>query len=296
MLQNEYNMSIFEEISGDWRTKDMDQIRIKNLRIFAYHGVYEQEKEQGQNFCVNAVLYVDTEKAGRSDDIADAVDYGVVSLFIDHYMRENRFDLLEAVAEHVAKEILFEFPAVQKVELEIEKPDAPIPLRFDSVSVKITRGWHRVFIALGSNMGSRLKYLERAVANLQADSCFKDIKVSDYIETAPYGGVEQENFLNGVLEAETLYSPAGLLARLQREEQLAERKREIHWGPRTLDLDILFYDDLILAQENLSVPHPDMKNREFVLEPLSALAPAFVHPVYQKTVRELLEELKRSKS
>ena len=274
----------------------MDQIRIKNLRIFAYHGVYEQEKEQGQNFCVNAVLYVDTEKAGRSDDIADAVDYGVVSLFIDHYMRENRFDLLEAVAEHVAKEILFEFPAVQKVELEIEKPDAPIPLRFDSVSVKITRGWHRVFIALGSNMGSRLKYLERAVANLQADSCFKDIKVSDYIETAPYGGVEQENFLNGVLEAETLYSPAGLLARLQREEQLAERKREIHWGPRTLDLDILFYDDLILAQENLSVPHPDMKNREFVLEPLSALAPAFVHPVYQKTVRELLEELKRSKS
>lgn len=274
----------------------MDQIRIKNLRIFAYHGVYEQEKEQGQNFCVNAVLYVDMEKAGGSDDIADAVDYGAVCLFIDQYMRENRFDLLEAVAEHVAREILFEFPAVREVELEIEKPNAPIPLRFDGVSVKITRGWHRVFIGLGSNMGNRLKYLERAVANLQEDSCFRDIKVSDYIETAPYGGVEQEDFLNGVLEAETLYSPAGLLARLQKEEQLAERKREVHWGPRTLDLDILFYDDLILAGEKLSVPHPDMKNREFVLEPLSALAPAFVHPVYQKTVKELLEELKSSKS
>lgn len=105
----------------------MDQIRIKNLKIFAHHGVYEQEKEQGQNFIVNAVLYVDMERAGRSDDIADAVDYGAVCLFLDNYMRENSFDLLEAVAEHVAEEILFEFPAVHKVEIEIDKPDAPIP-------------------------------------------------------------------------------------------------------------------------------------------------------------------------
>lgn len=267
----------------------MDQIRIKNLSIFAHHGVYEQEKEQGQNFCVNAVLYVDMERAGKSDDIADAVDYGAVCLFIDQYMRENRFDLLEAVAEHAAKAILFAFPAVKKLEVEIEKPDAPIPLRFESVTVKITRGWHRVFIALGSNMGDRLHYLEQAVVNLQEDDCFRNIKVSDYIETAPYGGVEQEDFLNGVLEAETLYSPRELLACLQREEQRAERKREIHWGPRTLDLDILFYDDLVLAEDDLSIPHPDMKNRTFVLEPLAALAPNFIHPVYRKTVRELLE-------
>ena len=134
----------------------MDQIRIRNLKIFAYHGVYEQEKEQGQNFCVNAVLYTDTEKAGKSDDIADAVDYGAACLFIDNYMRENRFDLLEAVTRHVAEELLLAFPAIRKVELEVEKPDAPIPLRFDSVSVKTERGWHRVFIALGSNMGERL--------------------------------------------------------------------------------------------------------------------------------------------
>lgn len=268
----------------------MDQIRIKNLKVFAHHGVYEQEKEQGQNFCVSGVLYVDMERAGRSDDIADAVDYGAVCLFIDQYMRENRFDLLEAVADHVAKAVLFAFPAVRKLEIEIGKPQAPIPLRFESVSVRIVRGWHRVFIALGSNMGDRLRYLEQAVESLREDDCFRGIKVSNYIETAPYGGVEQDDFLNGVLEAETLYSPEGLLARLQREEQSAGRKREIHWGPRTLDLDILFYDDLILAGEKLSIPHPDMKNRDFVLEPLAALAPSFVHPVYRKSVRELLEE------
>lgn len=269
----------------------MDQIRIKNLKIFAYHGVYEQEKEQGQNFCVNAVLFTDTEKAGKSDDIADAVDYGAVCLFIDNYMRENRFDLLEAVTRHVAEELLLAFPAIQKVELEVEKPDAPIPLRFDSVSVTTERGWHRVFVALGSNMGERLKFLERAVSDLQEDIYFRNMKVSDYIETAPYGGVEQDDFLNGVLEAETLYSPGELLARLQEEEQLAERRREIHWGPRTLDLDILFYDDLVISEKNLIVPHPDMKNRRFVLEPLSQLAPHFVHPVYRKTIAELLQEL-----
>lgn len=269
----------------------MDQIRIKNLKIFAHHGVYEQEKEQGQNFIVNAVLYTDIEKAGKSDNIEDAVDYGAVCLFIDAYMRENRFDLLEAAASHAAKQLLFEFPAVKKVELEIEKPDAPIPLRFESVSVKVERGWHRVFIALGSNMGERLKYLERAVSNLEEDICFRNIRVSDYIETVPYGGVEQDDFLNGVLEAETLYSPWELLARLREEEELAERKREIRWGPRTLDLDILFYDDLVLAEKELTIPHPDMKNRRFVLEPLAVLAPAFVHPVCRKTVAELLKEL-----
>lgn len=269
----------------------MDQIRIKNLKIFAHHGVYEQEKEQGQNFLVDAVLYVDMERAGESDDIADAVDYGAVCLFIDQYIRENRFNLLEALASHVAEAVLLEFPAVRNLEIEITKPDAPIPLRFEGVSVRIVRGWHRVFIALGSNMGNRLHYLEQAVANLREDARIRDIKVSDYMETAPYGGVEQEDFLNGVMGAETLYSPVGLLARLQEEEQLAGRERKVHWGPRTLDLDILFYDDLVLAEEALTVPHPDMKNRTFVLEPLAALAPSFVHPVYGKTVKELLEEL-----
>lgn len=272
----------------------MDQIRIKNLRVYAYHGVYEQEKEKGQNFCVSAVLSVDMEQAGTSDEIGDAVDYGAVCLFIAEFMQENRFDLLEAVAGRLAEAVLFAFPAVKRIELEVDKPDAPIPLRFDSVSVRIERGWHRVFIALGSNMGDKLGYLERAVSNLQEDSHFRNIKVSDYIETAPYGGVEQGDFLNGVLEAETLYSPESLLIRLQKEEQLAGRTREVHWGPRTLDLDILFYDELILMKKELTIPHPDIKNRLFVLEPLAALAPHYVHPVYRRSVGELLAELKAS--
>lgn len=269
----------------------MDQIRIENLNIFAHHGVYEEEKEQGQNFVVSAVLHTDTGKAGASDELAYAVDYGAVCLLMDEFMRENRFDLLEAVAEHMAREVLFAHPAVSRIELEVKKPNAPIPLRFDNVSVKIERGWHKVFIALGSNLGERLKYLEHAVANLREDPCFRKIEASDYIETRAYGGVEQGDFLNGALAAETLYSPWELLERLQREEMIAKRKREIRWGPRTLDLDILLYDDLILSEKGLVIPHPDMKNRQFVLKPLAELAPFLVHPVHRKTITEMLQDL-----
>ncbi len=272
----------------------MDRIRISGLKIFAHHGVYEEEKVRGQTFDINAVLYMNMEKAGKSDELSDAVDYGAVCLFIDSYMRENHFNLLEALAEHMARALLLQYPEIEKIDLEIEKPDAPIPLRFETVSVRIVRSWHKVYIAMGSNMGERLRYLEKAVAHLLEDEQFRNIKVSEYLESEPYGNVEQAKFLNGVLEAETLYSPQALLERLRQEENLAGRERLIHWGPRTLDLDILFYDELVLNNSSLTIPHPDMKNRLFVLEPLFELNPYLIHPVYKKTVEELLRELKKA--
>ncbi len=271
-----------------------DEIRIENLEIFAHHGVYSEEKEQGQNFCVNAVLYLDTEKAGRSDNLKDAVDYGAVCMFMNQYMRANTYNLLETVAERMAQELLLTFPEIKELELEVRKPKAPIPLPFGFVSVKIRRGWHRVFIALGSNLGNREEYLDRAVEHLEEDFHFRGIHVSDYLETEPYGNTAQDKFLNGVLEAETLYSPERLLERLGKEEELAGRKREVHWGPRTLDLDILFYDCLVQDGERLTIPHPDMKNRDFVLKPLAELAPYFVHPVYRITIKEMLERLQNT--
>ena len=114
-----------------------------------------------------------------------------------------------------------------------------------------------------------------------------------FLGATVYGGVEQDDFLNGAIELETLLSPIELLHFLQKTELEAGRERKIHWGPRTLDLDILFYEDVISQTKELMIPHPDMQNREFVLKPLTELCPYYMHPLFHKSVKQMLEELSR---
>ena len=140
------------------------------------------------------------------------------------------------------------------------------------------------------------KYLDEAVEKLKNHPYCKVVKVSDYITTEPYGGVEQDVFLNGALEIKTLLYPEELLALLNRIEAEAGRERTIHWGPRTLDLDILFYDDCIIDSPALTVPHIDMQNRGFVLIPMAQIAPYHRHPVLGCTVGQLLSRLDGSLS
>lgn len=270
----------------------MDEIRIENLKIYAYHGVYEEENKTGQDFFVNATLYTDTRKAGKTDALSCSVDYGEVCHFINDYIKNHTYQLIETVAEQTAQQILQKFPLLKKVDLEIRKPEAPIGLPFESVSVKIERGWHLAYVALGSNMGDKEGYIKTAVDALKANENIRQVRASSLIWTAPYGEVQnQEDFLNGMLELETLYTPTELLTVLHELEQNANRVRTIHWGPRTLDLDIIFYDDLVMDTKELTIPHCDMQNREFVLKPLCELAPYKRHPLLGKRVEELLKEL-----
>lgn len=269
----------------------MDQIRIDNLEVFAHHGVYEDEKKNGQLFYLNVVLYTDTRKAGKTDRLEDATNYGQVCHLLTQWMQEKSYDLLEAVAEMLAGKLLNFFPLIGGVDLEIRKPQAPIGLPFESVSVKIHRQWHKVYLSIGSNMGDRKKYLQDAVDAIQTREGVRNVKVSPLLETKPYGGVEQNDFLNGAVYLETTDTPAELLEYLHKVEALADRRREVHWGPRTLDLDILFYDKLIYEDEALIIPHVDLQNREFVLKPMCQLAPNLRHPILLKTMEELLREV-----
>ena len=108
----------------------------------------------------------------------------------------------------------------------------------------------------------------------------------------PYGGVEQDNFVNGMFEIRTLLTPEELLRELHKIETSEGRERKIHWGPRTLDLDILFYDKELIETEDLIIPHVDLENRYFVLKPLAEIAPNFRHPILKKTVTQMLEAVK----
>lgn len=270
----------------------MDEIRIENLKIFANHGVYAFEQENGQNFYINAILYTDTCKAGMEDDLQLSTNYGEVCCFADRFMRENTFQLIETAAERLAREILLHFPLVKGIDLEVRKPEAPIGLPFESVSVKIKRAWHQVYIAFGSNMGDRQTHIERGLTMLNSYPGIRVDKSSEIIHTEPYGGVEQEEYLNGVAAVWTYLSPWELLDVLHEIEASQKRERIIHWGPRTLDLDIIFYDDLIMDDEKLCIPHIDMQNREFVLQPMMELAPYKRHPVTGKSIQEMLTELR----
>lgn len=273
------------------KNAEWDKIHIKNLEVFGNHGVFPEENKLGQKFLVNAVLYTSTREAGKTDDLTKSIHYGEVSHFITKYMMEHTFQLIETVAEQLAMALLIQFERLAWIDLEIQKPWAPIGLPLESVSVEISRGWHQAFIATGSNLGDKGEYIRKGIEALKAcEECFVE-KESELIVTKPYGVTEQPDFLNGMLQIRTLFTPTELLNKLNEIEAAANREREIHWGPRTLDMDIIFYDNLVMDTEQLTIPHADMQNREFVLRPLMELAPWYRHPVLGKTVKELLENL-----
>ena len=269
----------------------MDKITIRNLEIFANHGVFPEENVLGQKFILTIVLYLDTRRAGKTDCLEASLHYGEISQFVQDFVKGHTWKLLESVAENLAQALLLAYPLLQSVDLEIQKPWAPIGLPLETVSVSISRGWHTAYIALGSNMGDKKQYLDTGVQMLDAREDCQVMAVSEYLVTKPYGGVEQDDFLNAALELRTLLPPEELLTCLHEIEQSAGRERVVRWGPRTLDLDILLYDDLVLDGPELQIPHKELQLRDFVLIPLRQIAPWKRHPLTGKTVEEMLQAL-----
>lgn len=150
------------------------------------------------------------------------------------------------------------------------------------------------YIGIGSNLGDRNKNIAKSLEHLKELDGITVKKTSSIYETEPVGGPSQEKFLNGVIEIETSLLPDELLDRLKGIESRMGRAKTEENGPRILDLDIIFYGDIIIGGGRIRIPHPLMHEREFVLKGLHEIAPDFMHPRFNKTVRQLYEELRGS--
>lgn len=256
----------------------MDRILIDDLRVLALIGALPHEREAKQPLRVDISIGVDLRDAGRSDELDDTVHYGLVAERVVELAEESKHILLERLAADIADTVLA-FDRVEEVDVTVTKlrPPVPTPLQTTAVRMVRTRAEaqapplrrHEAIVALGSNLGDREGFLRHAVHELGNVTA-----VSQVFETEPIGGPDAQGaYLNMVVKVETSLDPYAFIRRCQRIEASALRQRIVHWGPRTLDVDLLFFDDVQIVSEELTVPHPRIFERRFVLTPLSEVAP-----------------------
>ncbi len=294
--------------------RPLDRIRLLGVTAHGYHGILDEERENGQDFTIDTVLHLDTQEAAAGDDLSLTVDYGQLAAQIADVVRGEPARLIETLAERIA-EVCMKPDAVHAVDVTVHKPSAPITEAFSDVQVSIRRmrehppvesgalDRHPVMaveavLALGSNLGDRENMLRSAVSSLEAMPGIDVTAVSTVFETAPVGGpAAQPNYLNAVILVTTELSAHDLLDTCHRVEAAHDRQRGVHWGPRTLDVDMIRYGGLMSSMPDLALPHPRAAQRAFVLAPWLRADPAAtlpvadgVHAIREMPVAELLAQ------
>jgi dihydroneopterin aldolase/2-amino-4-hydroxy-6-hydroxymethyldihydropteridine diphosphokinase len=256
-----------------------DRIRLRGLRVHGHHGVLAAERELGQPFLVDADLEVDTSLAARTDDIADTVDYGGLAHRLAGIVAGEPTALLETLAGRLAEACLAD-ERVVAAEVTVHKPAAPVPLPVADIAVTVHRADRAppVVLALGSNVGDRLAHLRRARDVLAANPRVRAVRGSRVFEADPVGGPDQGPYLNAVVVARTALAPREVLALAHEAEEAAGRVRDVRWGPRTLDVDVINYGELTVSDDTLTLPHPRAAERAFVLAPWHDVDPDAVLP------------------
>jgi dihydroneopterin aldolase/2-amino-4-hydroxy-6-hydroxymethyldihydropteridine diphosphokinase len=262
-------------VSADW-------ISLRGVRATGYHGVFEHERRDGQEFVVDLDVSLDLERAGASDHLADTLDYGALAAGVVERIEGEPFDLIERLATVIADDVRRD-PRVEQVRVTVHKPQAPVGVPFGDVAVTVTRQRGSgapapVVIAVGANLPrdgeSPEETVEAAVAALEATPGVVHVTVSALFDTDPVGGpADQPVYVNAVVVARTTLAPRALLEALHGVEARFGRTRDVRWGPRTLDLDLVQYGDpaagtdVVSDDPSLTLPHPRAHERGFVLVP-----------------------------
>ncbi len=271
----------------------MDKILIKDLLLRCTIGVTPEERREKEDIMINIALTMDLHEVGKSDLIDDTVNYSALKKRIIAMVEHSQYSLIEALADRIAS-ICLEYSKVLEVDVIVEKPGA---LRFArSVGVEITRRAEEVktstaFIGIGSNINPQENIL-KSIDLLKNHLAI--ISSSKFYKTKPLGNPNDPYFVNGVIQVETRATPEMLKFSILRplEEALGRKRTEDKNAPRTIDLDILFYDYVVIKQDNMMIPDPQIAERDFLAVPLAELAPNLVLPGWNKKLIDHVGNMK----
>lgn len=251
-----------------------DRVFVTNLCLMGNHGVFPEEKRLGQKFFVDIDCHLDLTAAAASDDYSQAVCYHALCALAQEVSDSEQLNLIDTLASRIAEAVLARHPDVEEVRVAVRKPWAAMPASIDTLGVEVRRRRRlRVAFGIGSNVGDTARNLGLAVAHLQAQDGLEIDAVSKFHTTAPWGKLDQDWFLNACVTGWTEMHPLALMKLCKRIELAIGRLPGERWGPRVIDIDLLHAGDLLINTPELTLPHRDMWNRAFVLEPLVEIAP-----------------------
>ena len=250
----------------------MDKIKLSKMEFEGHTGCLDFEKKDGQKFIVSLELFMDRIKGCYTDDLSDTVDYSKIYEITKEVVTEDKGDLIECLAQKISDAVLKADSRIAKVIVSVSKPDAPVKGIFETMEVTIVRRRKEfVILSLGSNLGDREANINAAEEALKALPGVEGFRQASIYETEPVGLEDQPYFLNTCVGFYTDIGPFELLDKIHVIENELLRTREVHWGPRTIDIDIIFYGDEVIMKPELTIPHPRWYLRSFVTVPLREL-------------------------
>jgi dihydroneopterin aldolase/2-amino-4-hydroxy-6-hydroxymethyldihydropteridine diphosphokinase len=250
----------------------LDKIKLSKMEFEGHTGCLDFEKKDGQKFIVSLELFMDRIKGCYTDDLSDTVDYSKIYEITKEVVTEDKGDLIECLAQKISDAVLKADSRIAKVIVSVSKPDAPVKGIFETMEVTIERRRKEfVILSLGSNLGDREANINAAEEALKALPGVEGFRQASIYETEPVGLEDQPYFLNTCVGFYTDIGPFELLDKIHVIENELLRTREVHWGPRTIDIDIIFYGDEVIMKPELTIPHPRWYLRSFVTVPLREL-------------------------
>jgi len=239
------------------------------MEFEGHTGCLDFEKADGQKFIVSLELFIERIKGCYTDKLEDTSDYAKVFEVVRETVTSDNGNLIESLAQKISDNVLKADPRIEKVVVTVSKPEAPVKGIFDTMKVTIERCRKEfVILSLGSNLGDREANINAAEDALKSLDGTEGFRFASIYETEPVGLEDQPYFLNTCVGFYTDIGPFELLDKIHAIENDLLRTREIHWGPRTIDIDIIFYGDRVIMKPELTVPHPRWNVRSFVTVPL----------------------------